>query len=391
MVRIAILGLSVHAATFQRMLTKTGLGRVSAAGAALAIAATAIPLAHAGASEIATNDGDLGARATVVRVVDGDTVDVQTAPGATTRIRILNINTPETVDPRRPAECLGEEASEFTHSLLPEGTPITLEYDHERTDRFGRTLATIRLSDNRSVANELARAGLGTPMSVGLNDAALGGVIDAIRDARQHDRGFYDPANNCPPPSQAAGLLAEVTAAWQPQTFTTASSAEAAINGLGAATAGVNAWTATSFATRLAITAASRGTDWLGTLTHTGAEAAVAAVILNHAWQAHGNFVQQRDDLRAAEAAQAERERLAEEARAAAKAAEEEARAKAAAEARMRVAPPKPKPRVAPAPKPPAKPAPRTTPAPKPKAGGGSSGYTGPRCYAPGGKTWRPC
>lgn len=65
-------------------------------------------------------------RAVVDRVVDGDTVDVR-FDGRLERVRLLNVDTPETVDPDRPVECLGEEATEFLTELLPPGTEVTLE------------------------------------------------------------------------------------------------------------------------------------------------------------------------------------------------------------------------------------------------------------------------
>jgi len=49
--------------------------------------------------------------ADVVRVVDGDTVDVQFDDGTRERLRLIGIDTPEVVDPRKPVECYGREAS----------------------------------------------------------------------------------------------------------------------------------------------------------------------------------------------------------------------------------------------------------------------------------------
>src|SRR5579871_3898987 len=53
--------------------------------------------------------------ATVTYVVDGDTVDVQLESGNTERIRLIGIDTPETVDPRKPVQCFGREASDHAH------------------------------------------------------------------------------------------------------------------------------------------------------------------------------------------------------------------------------------------------------------------------------------
>jgi len=83
--------------------------------------------------------------APVLRVVDGDTIHVLVA-GRDTTIRLLGINTPETVKPHSPVECFGPEASAFTKALL-DGQRVTLEFDESqgRLDKYGRTLAFVWL------------------------------------------------------------------------------------------------------------------------------------------------------------------------------------------------------------------------------------------------------
>src|SRR5262249_17442418 len=53
--------------------------------------------------------------ASVVGVVDGDTVDVQFDDGRVERLRLIGIDTPEVVDPRTPVQCFGREASQHAH------------------------------------------------------------------------------------------------------------------------------------------------------------------------------------------------------------------------------------------------------------------------------------
>lgn len=79
----------------------------------------------------------------VTRVVDGDTIDVQ-IDGAEYRVRYIGIDTPETVDPRRPVGCLGPEASAFNRQLV-EGKTVGLEKDVSETDQFGRLLRYVWL------------------------------------------------------------------------------------------------------------------------------------------------------------------------------------------------------------------------------------------------------
>ena len=89
--------------------------------------------------------------ATVAYVVDGDTVDV-ILNGEQIRVRLVGINTPETVDPRKPVECFGKEASDKAKEILKEGDAVFLETDSSQTkyDKYGRFLAYIFLADGTS-------------------------------------------------------------------------------------------------------------------------------------------------------------------------------------------------------------------------------------------------
>lgn len=79
----------------------------------------------------------------VDRVVDGDTVHVL-VDGQDVTVRLIGINTPETVKPGSPVECFGPESSAFAKATLT-GARVTLEYDatQGRTDQYGRTLAYV--------------------------------------------------------------------------------------------------------------------------------------------------------------------------------------------------------------------------------------------------------
>ncbi len=83
----------------------------------------------------------------VKKVVDGDTFDVD-IDGSVERIRVVGINTPETVDPRKSVECFGKESSEKAHQLL-EGRRVRLEADASQDDRdkYGRLLRFVFLED----------------------------------------------------------------------------------------------------------------------------------------------------------------------------------------------------------------------------------------------------
>jgi micrococcal nuclease len=76
--------------------------------------------------------------ALVVRVIDGDTIEVE-IDGAEYDVRYIGIDTPETVHPQLPVQCLGLEASARNKELV-EGQTVGLEKDVSETDQFGRLL-----------------------------------------------------------------------------------------------------------------------------------------------------------------------------------------------------------------------------------------------------------
>ena len=83
----------------------------------------------------------------VVRVVDGDTITVNIGSKKET-LRLIGINSPETVDPRKSVECFGKEASEFAKSELT-GKSVRLESDPSQgeRDKYGRLLRYVFLPD----------------------------------------------------------------------------------------------------------------------------------------------------------------------------------------------------------------------------------------------------
>lgn len=104
---------------------------------------TATPVPVVGSTPIATSSaviGIEGEKALVTHVVDGDTVVLDN--GKT--VRLIGIDTPETVDPRRPVGCFGKEASNETKGLLT-GKLVILQKDVSNTDKYSRLLRYIYL------------------------------------------------------------------------------------------------------------------------------------------------------------------------------------------------------------------------------------------------------
>lgn len=303
--------------------------------------------------------------ATIERVIDGDTVDVR-IDGKTTRIRLLNIDTPETKNPQGPVECLGSEASEFTERLLPKGTKVSLDYDVEREDRYGRTLAHVKLTDGRYVSDELARNGLGDAVVFGKNDARYSEVKQALLEASQAERGLFDPDIDCTVAHRTSQVEQALTEA---QAVDSGSSAAEA---LAAAAAVLALYETVSAVEDLAERSGHVVTRAYGTVGR-ASEVTSLRTKTDSIKDIGGKHEEAAASRKASEEAKAA------EAAAAKVEAERLAAIERAKRNQQTAAPTKPK----------------TPTSKKPKSSGSSSnpypGYTGPRCYAPGGKTWRPC
>ena len=101
----------------------------------------------------------------VLQVVDGDTVKID-YKGKSTTVRLIGVDTPETVHPNKPVEAYGKEASNFTKNLLL-GESVYLRFDAERTDKYGRMLAYLyRAPDGLFVNLEIVRQGYGHAYTV---------------------------------------------------------------------------------------------------------------------------------------------------------------------------------------------------------------------------------
>lgn len=103
-------------------------------------------------------DGTEAVSGHIESVTDGDTVVVDFGSAGTERVRLLGIDTPETVKPGSPVECWGPEASARAEELLPPGTEILARRDTEVRDRYGRLLLYLWRADDGLFVNELLLA-----------------------------------------------------------------------------------------------------------------------------------------------------------------------------------------------------------------------------------------
>ena len=95
----------------------------------------------------------------VSRVVDGDTIEV-TRDGVKEKVRLIGINTPETVDPRKKVECFGKEASLHAKKILL-GQKVRLVSDDTQTkyDKYGRLLAYVYREDGLFINKHMIEEG----------------------------------------------------------------------------------------------------------------------------------------------------------------------------------------------------------------------------------------
>jgi len=103
----------------------------------------------------------------VTRVVDGDTIEVRLG-GHSEDVRLIGVDTPETVKPDTPVQCFGERASHFTKRHL-EGQRVRLVFGVERRDVYGRLLAYVYLG-GRFFNPILVRRGLARSLTIPPNN-----------------------------------------------------------------------------------------------------------------------------------------------------------------------------------------------------------------------------
>lgn len=123
---------------------------------------------------------------TVSRVIDGDTFVLASGE----RVRLIGIDTPETVHPTRGVEPYGRQASDFAKSLLG-GKRVRLVYDVEPRDRYGRLLAYVYLPDGTFVNAELVKRGYAQMATFPPNVRHVETFRSLQREAREAGRGLW--------------------------------------------------------------------------------------------------------------------------------------------------------------------------------------------------------
>lgn len=134
---------------------------------------------------------------TVTRVVDGDTIEVKAESYSperaerVERVRYVGIDTPETVDPRKPVQCFGQEASNKNKELVL-GKKVRLEKDISETDKYGRLLRYVWV-ENIFVNDYLIRNGFAKLDTFPPDVKYASQFQSAQKEAQDNNRGLWAP------------------------------------------------------------------------------------------------------------------------------------------------------------------------------------------------------
>ena len=136
--------------------------------------------------------------AVVLRVVDGDTIDVRDDVRGRLRIRILGIDTPETKKPGYSIGCWGPQATQFAiDNLLNQRVAFITDPTQDTTGRYGRTLAYLVKEDGWNYSVEAARAGTAKAYIYDNKPVQKYAEIAAAeQEAKTADRGLWGPPCN---------------------------------------------------------------------------------------------------------------------------------------------------------------------------------------------------
>ncbi len=139
--------------------------------------------------QTSNNDGSFA----VKKISDGDTFWIYNGTEEGEKIRLIGIDAPESKNVfKKKQGYYGKEAKEFLTNLL-KGKRVRLEYDVDRTDQYGRTLAYVYLQDGTFVNADLVRNGYAMVMTVPPNVKFADELVKLQQEARENNRGLWDP------------------------------------------------------------------------------------------------------------------------------------------------------------------------------------------------------
>ena len=156
----------------------------------LLLLAASVLLSGCGADVVSKSPVEDGTEVTVSRVVDGDTVEVRPAIEDEEDVRLIGMDAPETAGSPRGAQPYGEKASRFTERAL-EGERVTLRFDEEKRDDYGRVLAYLYSSDGTMFNQTLLEEGYTQVATFPPNLKHVGHFERAQQEARRAEKGIW--------------------------------------------------------------------------------------------------------------------------------------------------------------------------------------------------------
>ena len=153
-----------------------------------------------------TDAGPDSKEVTVIEVLDGDTVIIDDAKHS--RVRYLDIDTPEIPLQNSPGDPMALEAWDFNSGLV-EGKKVRLEFDRQKYDPYGRILAHVYI-DDLMVNEELLKQGLATVLIIEPNDKYSEIMSDAVNQAKKERKGIWANLRKLPPPEGNRRFLVDL-------------------------------------------------------------------------------------------------------------------------------------------------------------------------------------
>lgn len=127
----------------------------------------------------------------VTKVVDGDTFWADDEKSNSLKIRLIGVDAPESRKTfKKEVGYFGKEAKTYLTNLLI-GKNVRLEYDLNRTDQYGRTLAYVYLEDGTFVNAELVKNGYAMTLTVPPNVKFADEFVKLQEEARENNRGLW--------------------------------------------------------------------------------------------------------------------------------------------------------------------------------------------------------
>jgi len=143
-------------------------------------------------------------KTTVTRIIDGDIIQALYG-GVEKRIRLIGIDAPESRIDRKALKDanmsehdietiveMGAKAKAFVNGLIKRGDFITIEFDTQEMDRYGRLLCYVYLSNGKMLNEEIVKAGYANVKSIPPNVKYKDRLMEAYQEAEEDKRGLWD-------------------------------------------------------------------------------------------------------------------------------------------------------------------------------------------------------